>query len=584
MPAIPSTGDVIDGRYRLDKELGRGGMSVVYRATQLALDRAVAVKMLLPEGTWDQTQLALFDREAKWARSLRHPHIIDILDYGQTTSGLPYMVLELLEGQAVKKALKGGPRDDAWVGRFAVQALKALMAAHAQGVIHRDIKPSNLYLCAFAGDPEFVKVIDFGIAAAVQAASRDPLVPEGTIVGTPLYIAPEQAMGEGVGPATDLYALGLVLAEALAGRTVFPSDLGAYEILKLQLSRSPPPIEGAVLRGPWGEVIERATRKDPTERTATAAEMLEAVNAVIESDFEAPGARLSAYVPPPRPVEVRARRPGDVLSGRFRLDEALGDRLLASVFRGTHLGAGLPVAIKILDPYYVRDAGRKARFLSEVAVMGGLRSPHSLRLQDLGETDDGLPYLVVPWLDGVPFGEVIARGPLDPSAVRDVGLAALESLEDAHAAGVIHGNLKPSNVFAIPRRGCGLFVVVTDYALTRQFGPRAADDVADEDGEVLGSPRYMAPEQLLFRPVGPPTDLFALGLILTEALAGDRVYPDDMPPLAVARRAASAAPVPLPDAVLAGPLGPVIYTATQKDPARRFPDCAAMRAALRSAR
>ena len=208
---------------------------------------------------------------------------------------------------------------------------------------------------------------------------------------------------------------------------------------------------------------------------------------------------------------------------------------------------------------------------------GGLRSPHTLQLQDLGETERGLPYLVFPWLDGRPLGDALA---LHPEVARDVALQVIESLEEAHSSGVIHGNLKPSNVLAIPRRGWGFHICVSDYALTRRYGAHAEDDVSDADGEALGSPRYMAPEQLMSRPVGPVTDLYSLGLILAEALTGERLYPEGMSPLAVANRAASAAPVPLSEGVRTGALGAVLAVAVQKDPTRRYQSCSAMRRAL----
>jgi serine/threonine-protein kinase len=211
---------LVGGRYRIDALIGGGGFGAVYCATQLNLGRAVAIKFLHPglfaaEGAHER-----FCREAQLAQQLKHPNTVRVYDFGRSESGLPFIVWEHLEGQPLDALVaREGAQPPARVVRIASQVLKALMEAHALGIVHRDIKPANLFISNFSGEPDFVKVLDFGVAKTVS--EQGPAITSDAMpVGTPSYMAPEQVRTEPVGPATDLYALGLVMAELLCGRAV----------------------------------------------------------------------------------------------------------------------------------------------------------------------------------------------------------------------------------------------------------------------------------------------------------------------------------------------------------------------------
>jgi len=228
-------GDVVAGRYRVEALLGRGGFGVVYQAVQLNMGRGVALKVLLAEALAHVEGFARFRHEAELAQRLSHPNTVRLYDFGETEAGLPFTAWELLRGRPLDATLRAErtlspPR----VARIGAQVLKSLMEAHEIGIVHRDVKPSNLFLCEFTGETDFVKVLDFGIA---KSLSNGPgLTRDGAILGTPSYMAPEQVAGEEVTPATDLYALGLVMAEALAGRPVF-SGAGASESWAMHRAR-----------------------------------------------------------------------------------------------------------------------------------------------------------------------------------------------------------------------------------------------------------------------------------------------------------------------------------------------------------
>ena len=265
------TGAVVAGRYQLGDKLGEGGFGVVFRALDAKLQREVALKLLHRQT--EPLVLQRFHREIELARQLNHPNTVRLYEFGSTESGVPYIAWELLRGRSLEQmlAMEGGLHADR-VRHIGAQVLKSLMEAHALGIVHRDIKPANLFLCDFAGEPDFVKVLDFGIATLVRPDAR-PLTSEGSTIGTPQYMAPEQVLAMRTDARTDLYALGLVLAEAISGRRVY-DDTVSIRICMAQASRDPVPLPEIVLRSPLAHVIHCATQKNPDARPRDAADML----------------------------------------------------------------------------------------------------------------------------------------------------------------------------------------------------------------------------------------------------------------------------------------------------------------------
>jgi hypothetical protein len=272
-------GSIIAGRFRVEASIGSGGHGHVVRAAELASGRSVALKVLRPELVDSAEERGRFRREARVAQQLEHPNIVRLYEVGETPDGVCFMAFELLAGEPLSALIaREAPLPAARTARIASQVLKSLMAAHERGVIHRDVKPPNVFLCRYAGEQDFVKVLDFGVAKPLVAsgATEAGLTCEGELIGTPSYMAPEQVAGLAVGPSTDLYALGLVMAECLSGRVVYPAtDL--RQVVLSQLSPQPAPLEPSVLGSPLGPVIRRAVEKLPPARYPSAAEMLAAV-------------------------------------------------------------------------------------------------------------------------------------------------------------------------------------------------------------------------------------------------------------------------------------------------------------------
>ncbi len=213
-------GKVVAGRYRLEARLGEGGMGIVYRARHVLIDRVVALKLIRPDLRGETHLRAWMLREARAANRVDHAHIIDIHDIGETEDGELYLVMEYLVGIALSAEVGKGAMAMTRAVDILEQMCAALARAHDLGVVHRDLKSDNILLTIKGGRKDFVKILDFGLAAL----ARDPrLAPKGAIFGTPEYMSPEQARGEDAGPQSDLYALGVLFFEMLTGQLPFRS-------------------------------------------------------------------------------------------------------------------------------------------------------------------------------------------------------------------------------------------------------------------------------------------------------------------------------------------------------------------------
>ncbi len=256
-------GAVLGGRYVLDEQIGRGGYGEVWHATDTVLSRPVAVKLLHPRYAQRSEALTRFQAEARHAGALSHENIAQVYDYGEPADGQPpFLVMELVDGPSLESVLVDGPLDTSRTMDVVAQAAAGLQAAHAAGMIHRDVKPGNLLL-APGGT---VKITDFGIAHTVGSA---PVTATGELIGTPGYLAPERVAGEQATPASDLYSLGMVAYECLAGAPPFTGT--ALVVALAQRDRPLPPLPPSVIAD-VGEFVTRLTAKDPASRLDSAAE------------------------------------------------------------------------------------------------------------------------------------------------------------------------------------------------------------------------------------------------------------------------------------------------------------------------
>ncbi|HSC89838.1 MAG TPA: protein kinase [Polyangiaceae bacterium] len=308
----PALGKVIAGRYRLEARIGEGGMGIVYRARHVLIDRVVAVKLIRPDLRGETHLRAWMLREARAANRVDHAHIIDIHDIGETDDGELYLVMEYLIGTPLSTELAKGPMPIHRAVDIIEQMGAALSRAHDLGVVHRDLKSDNILLTARGGRQDFVKILDFGLAAL----AHDPrLAPKGAVFGTPEYMSPEQARGEQAGPQSDLYALGVLFFEMLTGQLPFRASDRDVLLEMQRTAVAPDPVTIRPDCHPEArKIVLRLLEKDAKKRYRDGHHLLEELkrfqrslpNATSWEQKKAQGGESAQAPPPPPPPKTLA--------------------------------------------------------------------------------------------------------------------------------------------------------------------------------------------------------------------------------------------------------------------------------------
>jgi len=277
-------GTVVNGRYEIVEHLGSGGMGSVFKARQIAMDRMVALKLLHAHYASNKQAVARFNREMQVTAKIEHPNTIRVYDFGQTEDGRIFLAMEFLEGHTLSKALSHGePMGSERLVHIGVQIGKALAAAHSDGIVHRDLKPDNVMLLDRYGERDFVKVLDFGIARFMDDQSRTQLTAEGAVVGTPIYMSPEQATGGALDHRTDLYSFGVMLFEMATGRVPFDAPTTISLMVKHVQEDPPRPSDFApgLVPEPIETLILQMLAKNPAARPTSANEVVRQLEAAI---------------------------------------------------------------------------------------------------------------------------------------------------------------------------------------------------------------------------------------------------------------------------------------------------------------
>lgn len=272
----PLVGRTLGGRYRIEKKIGGGGMATIYKASHDLLGRKVAVKFLDPQLATDPMQKERFLREARATNRIKHEHIVDISDYGEE-DGYVYLVMELLEGEPLAAVIARGPIPPRAAIDYLTQTARALGRAHELEVIHRDLKPENIFVTRKDGRPH-VKLLDFGLAHVHNEVRLTAL---GSIFGTPEYMSPEQARGQPVGPASDLYALGVVFFEMLTGDIPFHGSTAELIVKHLKATA---PLVSSVVPGTPAEldaIVAKLLQKDPARRHRDAYHLIDDLSSAL---------------------------------------------------------------------------------------------------------------------------------------------------------------------------------------------------------------------------------------------------------------------------------------------------------------
>jgi eukaryotic-like serine/threonine-protein kinase len=318
-----SPGDMIAGKYRVERVLGAGGMAFVVAALHEELDQLVAIKLLRPELQRYEVAAARFLREARAAARIQSDHVARVFDVGSTESGQAYMVMEYLEGTNLEELLADRrrlPIEEA-VDHM-LEALEAVAQAHAIGIVHRDLKPANLFLARRRDGSERIKILDFGISKATERASAKMLTSPNTVLGSPQYMSPEQALTPtDVDLRTDLWSLGVILHELIAGWPPFEGDTPASMLASIA-SKPPIPVRTKRPDAPveLERVIMRCLERDRDKRYANAAELAYAIVPFSSERTKGLPARISQVlgVPPPKSAPRESAKAAAPASGKAK--------------------------------------------------------------------------------------------------------------------------------------------------------------------------------------------------------------------------------------------------------------------------
>ena len=379
MAKDPLLGRVVDGKYRIDGQIGAGGMATIYRAMRLHIGDVVAVKVLHSELLREPHFAERFRREAQAAARLRHPNVVAIYDFGLSADGLIYLVMELVEGRSLRTIIaEDGPMAATRAAEVVRQVAAALTQAHNQKIVHRDIKPANIAVESTPDGPR-VKVLDFGIVS-LRGSAVPSLTQTGAVLGTPAYMSPEQCLGEELDGRSDIYSLGIVLFEMLCGVVPFNSPTAAAVIIQ-HVQQAPPPLRvlNASVSAAVEAVVLRALAKRPQDRFQTARELADALTAAVSPRAARQLDRTIVLNAPGSPPTVPAHRVRTIglLVGSAAIAVLATIGVQRAFFESTparHVaprGAGRALAVAVRPVPLVPAAAAR-----EAASYAGLPDPH----------------------------------------------------------------------------------------------------------------------------------------------------------------------------------------------------------------
>jgi eukaryotic-like serine/threonine-protein kinase len=553
------------GRYTLLKPLARGGMGEVYLATSGGIEgaeRPCVVKLIRREHAADRSFLARFFDEARVQAQLQHPGVAQVLEAATDHSGMPYVVLEHVEGRNLGEVRQRAAQLGvavSWADAVAVAVSLADALAHvhervdAKGtplqIVHRDLSPQNV-MVAYGGD---VKLIDFGTA---RGENRRCQTVAGVVFAKPGYVAPEVANNIPGGPQADIYGLGIILWELIMGRKFLVGDPEEHlsEVAKGRRSPAPVSLTNNVPLD-LDTIIARMTAPDVRDRFQTAREVTAALLRTLkrapsladgERGVRTRIAHLMARLYPAEPMRSRAEfaqllvdhkkseaaalaslplqetvqtSETELLPGtRYRIERQLAESAMSTVYEAEHVDLGRRVALKVLPKERCNHPRFERRFRAEARALAALRHQHVVQLHDFGVSQDGRPFYAMELLNGETLRSAMDSEPLPWRKAVNIAVELCSALSVVHEHRVVHRDIKPENVFLV-RGGRSKLL---DFGIAQmELGEQPSGDETEHSAalELIGTAEYMAPEQIGREPVDERADVYAVGVLLYEMVA-----------------------------------------------------------------
>ncbi len=558
-------GRLVNGRYEVLARLGQGGMGTVYKVLDRELDRVVALKTIRPDLASNATSLRRLKQETLLARQIAHRNVIRVFDLG-VADGLRFITMEFVGGHDLRSLLDARHRltpEEAL--DILTQLCQGLNAAHSEDVVHRDLKPQNILLSADGR----VRIVDFGLARSFEDTA---ITHAGTILGTPAYMSPEQALGQHGDARSDIFALGVIAFELLTGELPYPT----HPLSEALLSRTRGPAKSIQVVDPqlpaWlAALVERCLERNPLDRFATPQAVL--------TELTARGHSSSTM---PVPLVHGALVPGTMVGARYRIEAEAGEGGMGKVYRAIDLDLHRTVALKVVRPELADSPHTLEQLMHEISIASQISHKNVLRIHDLGEAS-GLRFVSMAWAEGEDLSQLLRRtGPLSEARVRELAGEICEGLQAAHEQGISHRDLKPSNILltAIGH------VCISDFGLARSATPLPTQDGDSNPVPLIdstsGTPRYMSPEQVDGACVDYRTDIYSLGLILYEMATGRIPFYDESVLQTITQRLTQTPANPkIHNPHISDQLASIILRCLERDPADRYASVADLLTDLR---
>jgi serine/threonine protein kinase/uncharacterized protein HemY len=466
---------IIGGRYELLEKIGKDAFGVLYRAKDLSLGRIVMIRRFAQQ---DKNITRAIVDQIKIVAGMSHPNIVAIYDSGKDEDHY-YICMEYVDGGTLRKYLSRGPLDISEICEFASQICLALGYAHKKGVVHKNLSPENIYV----GQGNQIKIANFGIEAKPERGS--------TLIAKQ-YTSPEQVLGEKVDARSDLYVFGIVMYEMTYGSAPFAGQ--DVELQHLKKIPSFPEVARHAVPIFLMKIMQKCMRKDRHKRYASAEEILEE-------------------------LEIADIVPGMVINERYEIIRQLGSGGMGHVYQARDRDLDEIVAVKVLKAEFSADPGIQKRFLREIKMTRMVTHPHVVKVFDTGRYK-GNRYISMEYIEGMGLDDWLRKNKPDVRTLLMILAKIMQGVQAAHSQSIIHRDLKPQNVL--------LDRVLNPHVL--DFGiARFKDNVDSTSGQVMGSPKYMSPEQIQGKDLDNRSDIYSLGVLMFYLFTGEEPFTGEDP-------------------------------------------------------